>query len=593
MSIASAGRSWHTPDMLFATGPRVDWAPPGTIPLNAACRTCGAMGAKPVLLAARVRLPQRGVLRVRFLDCPACGCAFVETPPRYEYEGRADPLSVALYAEAGAGVWPIVRTLARAAAPPGATFLEIGCGFGFGLDFGARARFWRARGIDPSPLAEAGRAMLGVTIEGRYFGTHPGDTDGSLQADIILASEVLEHVADPAAFLGLVGGALRPDGLLVLTTPDRAALRREASLATLIPILSIGAHLTLQTEASLGGLLARAGFGHVEIHSNGDQLVAYASRAALDLRDDQAAIRREYRAYLAGRAPDTQPGSPLWWGFAGRAYQDAVADDDDGAAATVWAGLRVACADQYGFDLDRPETLPSLAGSSLRRLAERMPKALPGLLYARALERLHGGSLVSEVAPLLEGAAKAAAALNAALLRAGATDLAALSVERSAMAALMGVAADAGSPGCLEMLARTAALDPEARQTLARRCLIGLVNAGAFALADRVCARWDVGVGALEDAPPGARDAAARDALFCLGMMALQTPGQEEAALRRFGAVRASLPTGAPTPLGWSALRGQCVASDRLGRHAQTTAMLRAARDAAMPADLRERLGAG
>src|SRR5262249_16605180 len=38
--------------------------------------------------------------------------------------------------------------------------------------------------------------------------------------DAVVASEVLEHIGDPAAFLGLLGRCLRRNGLLILTVPN-------------------------------------------------------------------------------------------------------------------------------------------------------------------------------------------------------------------------------------------------------------------------------------------------------------------------------------------------------------------------------------
>ena len=43
------------------------------------------------------------------------------------------------------------------------------------------------------------------------------------QFDLITAMEVIEHVADPAAFVASLAARLAPDGLLILSTPNRTA----------------------------------------------------------------------------------------------------------------------------------------------------------------------------------------------------------------------------------------------------------------------------------------------------------------------------------------------------------------------------------
>jgi SAM-dependent methyltransferase len=589
-------------------GVTIDWAEAGAAPVAACCRNCGAAGDKPPLLTARAVLPRQGRLRITLLDCPDCGCAFAQDVPAYSYESAtADALSVGLYVEAGAGLWPIVRTLARLRLPPGARTLEIGCGFGFGLDFAIHGRGWRARGIDPSAMARAGAAQLGVPVESRFFGDLPGDDAGAGEggAAAILATEVLEHLADPRAFLAMLRRGLAPGGVLVLTTPDRAQLRRQSPLTAIVPVLSVGAHLVLQTASSLRGLLAASGFADVRVEINGGQLVAYAADRGLDLDDDEGALRRAYRAYLAGRMAATPRRSALWWGFATRAYQEAVADGDDAEAERLWAILRAACQARFGIDPELKAGLKRLRWSGagwrwlarltpwggpgylLARLFAQRPLALSGLLYARALHRLHGGATLADLAGLMRAAAEAADDLNKALLPLGSGDLAAFSIRREALANLAALAADAGAADALDMLERAIAADPEARQVLSRRSFVGLVNADALPLAAALRARGDLGEAELLAGGSANIEAGERDTLFCLGVLALQTVGETELALRCFEAVRRCAEPGA---LWWAALRGECVAGDRLGLHDRATALLLEAEAGDMPSDLRQRL---
>jgi 2-polyprenyl-6-hydroxyphenyl methylase/3-demethylubiquinone-9 3-methyltransferase len=44
--------------------------------------------------------------------------------------------------------------------------------------------------------------------------------------DLVCALEVIEHVADKPAFIRALAGALAPDGLMILSTPNRTARSR-------------------------------------------------------------------------------------------------------------------------------------------------------------------------------------------------------------------------------------------------------------------------------------------------------------------------------------------------------------------------------
>jgi len=544
-------------------GVHIRWAAASTAPADVVCRNCGEPGVKPVLLDAETTLPGQGRLQVRLLDCPHCGCAFAEQETAFDYTRDASSeLNVAHYVEVNAGLWPIVRTIARLPFGPGAKYLEIGCGFGFGLDYAITERGWNGRGIDPSPFAAAGRVALSLPIEGRYF--QPDEALGT-EADIILASEVLEHIAAPLPFLQTLRRALAPGGMLALTTPNRARLLPDVPVAELVPILSVGAHLVLETEGSLRVLLERVGFAHVTTEANGDQIIAYASDVPFQLPDSDAAPRVSYRAYLARRTELATTGGFLWWGLQARAYQESVAASDWAEADRMWPMLRDACQTGFGFDMEAPASLPNTAGLTLAALREVVPGTLPNLLYLRVLHRLNGSSPpnLSDMEPLLRGAARSARDLTAALRPLAAEDQATIGVERAALAMLAGSLADRADDGVFEALAAATEADPAAKVAIARRCLVGLVNAGRTDLARQVEAQHSLETATLDKLKPGQPwDTSERDTLFCLGMLELAPDGDLASARRRFAMVRALEPEG---PLYWPSLRGESVAADRMG----------------------------
>lgn len=97
--------------------------------------------------------------------------------------------------------------------------------------------------------------------------------DGSVAA--VVMGELIEHVYDPRALVGECRRVLRPGGVLVLTTPNLAALqdrwrflrgRSPRQVDALHPYLRL--HIRPFTASSLRALLADAGFTGITLRSN-------------------------------------------------------------------------------------------------------------------------------------------------------------------------------------------------------------------------------------------------------------------------------------------------------------------------------------
>ncbi len=100
--------------------------------------------------------------------------------------------------------------------PRGVRVLDIGCGFGESLGY-HRARGCEAHGV------EADRNILRVA-ERHGLDVKVGLFDPMLYPpasfDVVTLDQVIEHVSDPASVLRGVHQVLRPDGTLVLSTPN-------------------------------------------------------------------------------------------------------------------------------------------------------------------------------------------------------------------------------------------------------------------------------------------------------------------------------------------------------------------------------------
>ena len=529
------------------------------------CPNCGAPEPKSLVLTIDVQLPDSPSKRLRLLRCPACTCHFYDSqvPPDYGEPALNDRGRVPFYVQQGAGVSLITRPLAQAAASAGSAYMEIGCGYGFGLDFALNTRGWHGVGIDPAPLAALGRDALQLPIELRYL---RDDDEARGTMDVVMGSEVVEHVTSPAAFVRTLRAMLKPGGLLILTTPNGADIDSTSPPGIIIPLLSPSLHLVIQSTASLTALLRQAGFAHVDVQVDSHSLVAFASDAPLALECDHDRLRRMFRAHLARRAAACDPRSDVFLGFAGRAFQESVNDGDLDAAANAWALLDPACRERFGLDLDHLDALPeAVATCGLEEMARLVPLNLGGLLYARGVQRLSEGASRSGLERQFNLAAMAAAAMRRALnelaMEDGQTeDIGWTAAAEALLCAAAGGARDIGAR--LGALPSAPAGGSIRRRAMLGRALGNLVNAGHYDLARGVVQRENLGDPAT-DAPMTDGE---RDLVFSLAVLDVQAGpdgyplGDASAARRRFSRVRASAPPG--TGLWWAALRGEMQAID-------------------------------
>jgi SAM-dependent methyltransferase len=99
----------------------------------------------------------------------------------------------------------------------GKRFLDVGCAGGASL-VAAQSLGFEAQGVEPSRwMADFGRREYKVDIRDGIL------TPGMFEAatfDVITMWDVLEHVPEPNALVGLVNQLLKPNGLYILTYPD-------------------------------------------------------------------------------------------------------------------------------------------------------------------------------------------------------------------------------------------------------------------------------------------------------------------------------------------------------------------------------------
>lgn len=145
----------------------------------------------------------------------------------------------------------------------GKTALDVGCGAGLLAEplkrLGAAVTAVDAA-AENIAVARAHAAASGLSIDYRAGGIEALTGE---QFDLVTCLEVIEHVADPAAFVAGLAGALADGGLLILSTPNRTPVSRLAmiTLAEGTGRIPRGTHDwdKFVTPEELGEMLARVG----------------------------------------------------------------------------------------------------------------------------------------------------------------------------------------------------------------------------------------------------------------------------------------------------------------------------------------------
>jgi len=406
--------------------------------------------------------------------CEACTAHFFEGAKAGDYSdlpvGGTDAL--AFYLQQGANIDGMAMRLQALGRPVGTKYLEVGCGFGLSLHFAHSMLGWQVRGLDPSPFAVAGREELSLPIETRYL--EAGGLDDA-SADVIHASEFIEHIADPVPMLATLRKALRPGGTLLLTTPAAEMIRPDTGDGLLVPLLSVGWHLVIQTAESLTWALREAGFDAVSVRREGAQLVAIAGRLPDDALQDTG-FQSKYRAWLQQVALAVPDQSDLSFGVRARLYRElailGLAEADE-----IWQELDSLVRARWGHCLESLAAAP-VNTLGLAQLLAREPLGLAGILLARGWIKRRRAE---ESQVYFEGAIAAAGRLRAALRGLGADDGDAEDVAFAAQAELILLAVARGEADIASRLdALCAAGGHRHAESIAPACFITLVNKAAF-----------------------------------------------------------------------------------------------------------------
>ena len=166
----------------------------------------------------------------------------------------------------------------------GRTALDVGCG----------------AGLLTEPLTRLGAAVMGVDASEELIAVARDHAAGQglsidyragelaqleSQFDLVTCMEVIEHVADPAAFVKALAKRLAPDGLLIMSTPNATAWSKVLmiTLAEGIGQIPKGTHDfdKFMSPDRMRALLSDAGLRCLDVEG-----IAWSPTRGLHLSDD-------------------------------------------------------------------------------------------------------------------------------------------------------------------------------------------------------------------------------------------------------------------------------------------------------------------
>ena len=359
----------------------IRWLDAGAAPRALGCPVCGDAGPHAPRLVVRTMAEADDQLTLML--CRACGSGFYDPPGVVDFAelGHAGVAFWRFYVEVGGGVWETIWPILAVRGPPGRSLLDIGCGFGFAVDFWGRETGGEAIGVELADYGRIGARHLGVVVHDRLL-QDIRELDGR-RFDVVYASEVIEHVPDPGAFVALLARYVADDGVLVLTTPAIAYVTRHNHSPTLHAALAPGFHGFLLSAESFASAAKRAGFAHVDVRTFGERQILWASQRPLDVDVAMSRMMPAYVTYLDRRLAEGDPASPVWQGLAYRAVKERVNGGRPAEARPLAARLLDAMAASFGDAVRDPKALARRIAEAgdMTALGEVMPFFAPNLYY--------------------------------------------------------------------------------------------------------------------------------------------------------------------------------------------------------------------
>ena len=384
----------------------IRWLPATERKVPLRCAACGHTGPHAPVAEVPALTPPHTHLTL--LKCAGCDSLLYDPPGIREFSDFAEGYDGfwRFYVEAGGGIWETIWPV-LACAERG-NLLDVGCGFGFLLDFWQRTGRGDAIGVELAEYGRIGASELGVVIHQSLL--EDCAALAGRRFDIVYASEVIEHVPDPRAFAATLAPFVADEGVLVLTTPAAAFVTPENRSSTLLAALAPGFHGFLLSERAFAEIVRSAGFPYVETHRFGERQLLFASRRPLTLELDHAKLREPFLAYMAERLTLPVDDKSVWLGYAYRYLRDLTNLGRHVEAKRVAARMRDVIAATYGLaTLDPRQVVSKLSQcDSLAEAQHEAPLFVPCFFYYEGMLAQHVDRDIVRARDLYEGAVAAA-----------------------------------------------------------------------------------------------------------------------------------------------------------------------------------------
>jgi len=229
--------------------------------------------------------------------CKNCSFVFSERKPtteeledvygRYNYEG-AEATAATLEKK-----YKIAKYLLQLSGGGNGAVLDIGCGKGEWLDAFKRLG-WHTFGTEFNrDLAQFADSKGHKMLDGGLFPIHPEDK----KFDLIIFTEVIEHIQNPVEVLRHLNSLLNQGGLIFITTPNFQTIERFL-LGRTWGIICYPEHLTYFTPKTLNRALAYAGYSKVNIYTENISIFRIAQGFGFS-RQTQVAMSDQAQAAAA------------------------------------------------------------------------------------------------------------------------------------------------------------------------------------------------------------------------------------------------------------------------------------------------------
>jgi SAM-dependent methyltransferase len=147
----------------------------------------------------------------------------------------------------------LLRRLMSETAWRGTSHLDVGCGSGYLLGQSKIAGL-DVQGIEPGPWAGKATERWQIPVERGFLQVRHFDRS----FDLVTATDVIEHQADPVLFLEVLVANVAPDGLIILTFPYNDSLNARV-LGTRWSMVAPPTHCQFFSHQSAAKLAERCG----------------------------------------------------------------------------------------------------------------------------------------------------------------------------------------------------------------------------------------------------------------------------------------------------------------------------------------------